>query len=242
MMPVINTFCFLICMRALDQLRQSVAYPNLNVKMMAHYAGLSSGPEGPTHHTNEDLGIVRSIPNISVLVPCDTIEARQAIRAALAHYGPVYVRLCRNPVPAVFDEPQPFGIGQGYELRPGADLTIIAAGLMVARALDAAEVLADQSIDARVIAMPSLKPIDRDIIEQAARETGAIVTAEEHNIYGGLGSAVAEVLVETVPVPMFRVGIQDCFAESGEYFEIMDKYGLSIEDIATAARNVLDRK
>lgn len=242
MVPVINTFSMLLSMRALDQMRQSVAYTRLNVKIMGHYGGYSAGPEGPTHHAIEDLGIVRSLPNMTVLVPCDATQARAAFAAAVTYDGPVFLRLCRNPVPAVYTQPRPFRIGEGYELHPGTDLTIIAMGVMVARALEAAEVLASQGIAARVIDMPSLKPIDRVIIEKAARETGAIVTTEEHNIYGGLGSAVAEVVVETVPVPMVRVGIPDCFAESGDYFELLDKYGLGISDIVGAARQVLERK
>ena len=242
MLPVVNTFAMLLTMRALDQLRQSVAYPQLNVKIMGHYAGLSAGPEGPTHHAIEDLGIVRSVPNLTILVPCDASEAKASFHAALAHQGPVYLRLCRNPVPAVLDAPRPFTIGAGYELHPGHDVTIIGIGVMVARALDAAEHLTGQGISARVVAMPSLKPIDRGLIEKAARETGAVVTAEEHNIYGGLGSAVAEVLGATCPVPMEQVGIADCFAESGEYFEIMDKYGLGVSDIVAACHRVLERK
>jgi len=242
MVPVVNTFSMLLSMRALDQIRQSVAYPKLNVKLMGHYGGYSAGPEGPTHHAVEDLGIIRSIPHTTLLVPCDATEARGAIRAALAFDGPVYVRLCRNPVPPVLAEPRPFEIGRGYEVRSGGDLTIVATGVMVARGLEAAEILASRGLDARVVAMSSLKPIDGAILEKAARETGAIVTAEEHNVYGGLGSAVAEVLVETVPVPMVRVGIKDCFAESGDYFELMDRYGLSVGDVVVAAERVLERK
>jgi len=242
MVPVVNSFSMLLSMRALDQLRQSVAYPRLNIKIVGHYAGYSPGPDGPTHHAIEDLGIIRSIPNMTLLVPCDATEAVEAFKAALTHQGPVYLRLCRNPVPPVLDSPRPFRIGEGYQLRPGSDLTIIAIGVMVARALEAAEVLAGRGTQARVVAMPSLKPIDRALIARAARETGAIVTAEEHNIYGGLGSAVAEVIVETAPVPMARVGIQDRFAESGEYGELLDEYGLSVDDIVAAAGEVLGRR
>ena len=242
MLPVVNSFSMLLTMRALEQLRQSIAYPNLNVKVMGHYGGLSAGPEGPSHHASEDLGILRSIAGLVLLVPADAGEAREAIKAALDYQGPVFVRLCRNPVPTVHTEPRPFEIGRGYELRSGRDVTIVAMGVMVARALDAVETLAETGIHARVVAMPSLKPIDRGIIVAAARETGAIVTAEEHNINGALGSAVAEVLGENLPVPLQRVGIDDCYAESGDYFEIMDKYGLGVADIVAAARKVLERK
>jgi len=242
MLPVVNTFSMLLSLRALDQIRQSVAYPRLNVKIMAHYGGLSAGPEGPTHHAVEDLGIIRSIPGLTLLVPGDACETRSAVAAALAFEGPVYVRLCRNPVPAVFDEPPSFRIGRGKELLPGNDLTIVAVGVMVARALEAANALRGKGVSARVLDMPSLKPIDRELLVKAARETGALVTAEEHNIIGGLGSAVAEVLVESAPMPMIRVGLQDCFAESGEYFALMDKYGLGVADIVHAAQKVLARK
>jgi len=242
MIPVVNTFSMLLSMRALDQIRQSVAYTRLNVKIMGHYGGYSAGPEGPTHHAIEDLGIIRSLPNMTLLVPCDATEARAAFHAAVASDGPCYLRLCRNPVPRVLEAPQPFVIGQGYQLRGGWDLTIVAMGVMVARALEAADLLSARGIDARVVAMPSLKPLDRALVERAARETGGIVTAEEHNIYGGLGSAVAEVVAETAPVPVERVAIRDCFAESGDYFELLDKYGLGVRDIEAAAERVLRRK
>lgn len=242
MIPVVNSFSFLLSKRSLDQLCQSVAYPRLNVKFMAHYGGYSAGPEGPTHHAIEDLGIIRTIPNMIVLVPSDSIETLQVIEAALTYDGPVYVRLCRNPVPSVPNKPDSFNIGQGYEVRFGTDLTIIAIGVMVVRALEAAIILESRGFNIRVIAMPSLKPIDKAIIEKAARETGAIVTAEEHNLYGGLGSAVAEVLVESIPVPMARVAIQDCFAESGEYFAIMDKYKLGVNNIVATTEILMKRK
>lgn len=242
MVPVVNTFSMLLSLRALDQIRQSVAYPRLNVKLVGHYGGYSAGPEGASHHAIEDLGIIRSIPNLVLLVPSDTTETKQAVRAMLAYGGPVYLRLCRNPMPPVYDQPHPFEIGRGYELRSGTDLTIIATGVMVARALEAAALLSQSGTEARVVSMPSLKPLDHAIIRKAARETGAVVAVEEHSIYGGLGSAVAEVLVETAPVPMERVGIRDRFAESGDYLELLDKYGLGVDDIVDAARRVGERK
>jgi transketolase len=240
--PVVNSFSMLLSLRALDQIRQSIAYPRLNVKIMAHYGGLSSGPEGPTHQACEDIGIVRSIPNLTVLVPCDATEAKQALRAAVDFDGPIYMRLCRNPVPRVHDEPHPFRIGEGYELLPGGDVTVVATGVMVARALDAAQMLSGEGVSCRVVAMPTIKPLDYALVERCARETGAVVTAEEHNVFGGLGSAVAEALVESLPVPMERVGIRDQFAESGEYFALMDKYGLAVTDVVAAVRRVLERK
>ncbi len=242
MVPIVNSFSMLLSMRALEQLRQSVAYTRLNVKIMGHYAGLSDGPDGPSHHAVEDLGIIRSIPNMTLVVPCDAAETAAAFKAAVAYEGPVYLRLSRNPVPPVAGKPPSFRIGQGYELRTGTDLTLIATGVMVDRALDAAEALATRGVQARVVAMPTLKPLDRTIVERAARETGAVVTAEEHNVIGGLGSAVAEALVETVPVPMARVGLQDRFAESGDWNELLDKFGMGVADIVAAAEQVLRRK
>ncbi|MGQ9684181.1 MAG: transketolase family protein [Anaerolineae bacterium] len=242
MVPVVNTFSMLLSMRALDQLRQSVAYPRLNVKIMGHYAGYSAGPEGASHHAIEDMGIIRTIPNMTLIAPCDVNEAKEAFKAAVLHDGPVYLRLSRNPVPQVFESPRAFRIGEGYEMRAGSDLTFITTGIMLVRALDAAEELAQRGIEARVVAMPTVKPLDRALVERAARETGAIVTAEEHNIINGLGSAVAEALVETVPVPMERVGIADVFAESGDYFELLDKYGMGVPNLVAAAERVLRRK
>jgi transketolase len=242
MTPLVCSFSMLLSLRALDQLRQQVAYPQNNVKVMAHYGGYSSGPEGPTHHAIEDLGIIRSIPNIKILVPCDAEETKAALRTTVDTPGPVCLRLCRNQVPHIDGKPGTVEMGKGYRLREGNDLAIIAIGVMVSRALDAADQLATDGIECQVIAMPSLKPIDTDLIVEAARQTGAVVTAEEHNIYGGLGSAVAEVLVEHAPVPMKRVGIQDRFAESAQLFELLDKYGLAVGDIMAACTETLARK
>ena len=242
MIPLVCSFSMLLSMRALDQLRQQGAYPRQNIKVMAHYGGYSSGPEGPTHHAIEDLGIVRSVPYITILVPCDAEETKKALRVTVDTPGPVFLRMSRNPVPGVEGKPDEFQVGKGYHLREGRDVAIIAMGVMVSRALDAAERLAEEGISCQVVAMPSLKPIDTALIVETAQQTGAIVTFEEHNIYGGLGSAVAEVLVENMPVPMQRVGIQDCFAESAQYFELLDKYGLGVDDAVAACRKVLARK
>ena len=242
MIPLVCSFSMLLSLRALDQIRQQAAYAKNNVKIMAHYGGYSSGPEGPTHHAIEDLGIMRTLPNMKILVPCDAEETEAALRTAVDTPGPVFLRMSRNPVPRVPGKPGKVEFGKGYRLRHGGDLAIIAIGVMVSSALDAAEELAKEGIECQVIAMPSLKPIDVDLIVEAARQTGAVVTAEEHNIYGGLGSAVAEVLVEHAPVPMKRVGIQDQFAESAEFFELLEKYGLSAADIVAACRETLARK
>lgn len=242
MIPLVCSFSMLLSLRALDQTRQQVAYAKNNVKIMAHYGGYSAGPEGPTHHAIEDLGIIRSIPNITILVPCDAEETKAALRTTLETPGPVFLRMSRNPVPYVEGKPGKVEVGKGYRLREGKDLAIIAIGVMVSRALDAADELAADGVECQVIAMPSLKPIDEGLIVEAVRQTGAIVTAEEHNIYGGLGSAVAEVLAEHAPVPMKRVGIQDRFSESAQFFELLDKYGLSVGDIVAACRETLARK
>ena len=242
MMPVVCSFGVFLSMRASEQFRQMIAYTNLNVKVMGHYGGLSDSHDGPTHQTTEDLGIIRSIPNTTLIVPSDGKEVRGALKAAFDHRGPVYLRLCRNPMEEVPVDNREFVIGRGYEVSPGKDVTVIAIGIMVGRAAEAALRLKEEGVSCRVLAMPSLKPIDRSLIAKAARETGAIVTAEEHNIYGGLGSAVAEVLVEEFPVPMERVGIQDVFAESGTYDGLLEKYGLGVSHIMDKARAVIRRK
>jgi transketolase len=242
MMPVVCSFGVFLSMRAAEQFRQMIVYTNLNVKVMGHYGGISDSHDGPTHQTTEDLGIIRSIPKTTLIVPSDGKEVRGALKAVFDHRGPVYLRLCRNPMLEVPSENREFVIGKGYEVVPGKDVTVIAIGIMVGRAAVAALKLREEGISCRVVAMPSLKPIDRPLIAQAARETGAIVTAEEHNIYGGLGSAVAEVLVEEWPVPMERVGIQDVFAESGTYDGLLEKYGLGVSHLVDMVKKVKGRK
>ena len=242
LMPVVCSFGVFLSMRAVEQFRQMIAYTNLNVKVMGHYGGMSDSHDGPTHQTTEDLGIIRSIPNTTLIVPSDGKEVKGALKAAFDHKGPVYLRLCRNPMLEVPSDHREFAIGKGYEVFPGSDVTVIAIGIMVSRAAEAALRLKDDGISCRVVAMPSLKPIDRSLIVKAARETGALVTAEEHNIYGALGSAVAEVLVEEFPVPMERVGIQDVFAESGTYDGLLEKYGLGVSHIIDKVKRVIRRK
>lgn len=242
MLPVVNSFSVFLSMRAVEQFRQEIAYTNLKVVVAGHYGGVSDSHDGPTHHCTEDLGIIRSIPNTTLIVPSDGLEVRGVLKAAFDYNGPVYLRFCRNPAIEVSTGNDEFTIGAGYEVLPGTDVTIIGVGIMVGRAALAAEELNKHNISCRVVAMPSLKPIDRSLIAKAAMETGAIVTAEEHNIYGGLGSAVAEVLVEEAPVPMERVGINDTFAESGTYEELLERYGLGISHIMEAVRKVMNRK
>jgi transketolase len=242
MMPVVCSFGVFLSMRAVEQFRQAIAYTNLNVKVMGHYGGLSDSHDGPTHQTTEDLGIIRSIPNTTLIAASDGREVRAILPAIFDHRGPVYLRLCRNPMFEVPVENRDFAIGRGYEVCPGREIAIIGAGIMVGRAVEAAARLGGEGISCRVIAMPSLKPIDRSLIVKAARETGAIVTAEEHNIYGGLGSAVAEVLVQEFPVPVEMVAIRDVFAESGNYDGLLEKYGLGVSNIVEKVKTAMRRK
>lgn len=240
--PFANTFSFLACLRAGDQVRSLVAYSRLNVKVAAGYGGLSDSYDGPTHQSVFDLAIMRAMPNMTVMVVADAVEARKAVFAAAEHEGPVFLRLSRAEAPVIFDESCEFEIGKANVMREGRDITIIATGVMVGRALEAARSLEASGIDAGVIEVHTLKPLDDDTILEAARITGAVVTAEEHSIIGGLGGAVAELLGRRCPVPLEMVGIQDTFAESGGYEELLEKYGLGVSHIVKAAERVLARK
>lgn len=238
-----SSFAMFAAGRAFEQIRNSIAYPHLNVKIAASHAGVSVGEDGATHQCCEDIGIMRTIPGMVILNPADAPEAKAAVRAAASYDGPVYLRLGRLAVPVFNDENVDFTIGKGKVMREGTDVTIIATGLEVNEAMMAAETLAAEGIDARVVNMATIKPMDKDIILQAAAETGAIVTAEEHNIIGGLGSAVAEVLVESgKPVPMLRVGVEDTFGRSGPALELLDLYGLTAPHIAEKVKAVLALK
>lgn len=237
--PFASTFAMFAAGRAFEIIRNSICYPKLNVKICATHAGITVGEDGASHQALEDLACMRAIPNMVVINPADAVSAEQAIFAIGEYNGPVYVRLGRAAVPVIYDANSfRFEIGKGIELRPGKDAAIIATGIMVAEALQAREMLENEGIQARVIDIHTLKPIDKEIITKAARETGAIVTAEEHNIIGGLGSAVAEVLVENSPVPMKRVGTRDTFGESGKPNELMIKYGLTAAHIVQAVKEV----
>jgi len=240
--PFTSTFAVFAVCRALDQIRNSISYPMLNVKIVATHAGITVGADGPTHQSVEDIAIMRAIPNMTVIVPADAVETKKALYAALAHNGPVYIRLGRAPAKEVIPLEASCKIGKSILLREGKDIAIIACGVMVEKALDAAEQLARKDISAKVIDMHTIKPIDKVAIIKAAEETGAIVTAEEHNVIGGLGSAVAEVLVNNKPVLMFQVGIKDTFAESGEPADLLEKYGLTDKDIVDSVLKVYDRK
>ena len=240
--PFASTFAVFATGRAYDQIRNSICYPCLNVKIAATHAGITVGEDGGSHQALEDINLMRGLPNMTVLVPADGPETTKAIRAAAEMDGPVYIRLGRSGVPVITDDATPFEIGKGLALKEGQDVTLIACGMMVAVALDAAEVLANDGISAAVIDMSSIKPIDRALIVEWAKKTGAVVTAEEHSIIGGLGSAVAEVLVEEALVPMERVGVEDVFGESGTGAALVEKFNLTKEHIAEKAKQAIGRK
>lgn len=238
--PFVSTFAMFAAGRAFEQIRNSICYPKLNVKICATHAGLTVGEDGATHQAIEDLSLMRSIPNMTVINPADDVETIAAIKAVAKMEGPCYVRLGRMAVERVNDpDKYKFEVGKGVKLADGKDVTIIATGIMVEAALEAKKILKDKNIDARVINIHTIKPIDKDIIVEAAKETGLIVTAEEHSIIGGLGSAVAEVVSEEYPVKVLRVGVKDTFGESGKPAELLKKYGLTAEDIANKVVNNL---
>ena len=237
-----SSFAMFAAGRAFEQIRNSIGYPHLNVKIGATHAGISVGEDGATHQCLEDIGIMRTIPGMVILNPADATESRLAVKAAIEHDGPVYLRFGRLAVPTIFGDDYKFEIGKGVELVQGTDVTIIGTGLLVPAAMEAAEILKEQGISARFINMATIKPIDKDIIVKAAKETGAIVTAEEHNVMGGLGSAVAEVLCESCPVPMLRVGTQDVFGKSGKPNTLLEMYGLDAKTIVEKAKAAIALK
>jgi len=240
--PFASTFAIFAVGRAWEQVRQSVAYPKANVKIVATHSGVTVGEDGGSHQSVEDIAIMRAVPNMTVIVPADGVETKKAIRAAAAYNGPVYVRLGRNKVPTLFDDSYEFAIGKGCQLRDGSDLTFVATGLMTAQAVAAAEILAGVGVSARVVHIPTVKPIDEELILAAARETGAIVTAEEHSVIGGLGGAVAELLGERCPVLLKRVGVQDRFGTSGKAEDLLKYFGLMPENLVEAAKELLGKK
>lgn len=241
--PFASSFAMFATGRAFEVIRNSVAYPKLNVKIAATHAGLTVGEDGASHQALEDISIMRSIPNMTVICPADGVEAKAAILAAADFKGPVYIRLGRSKVPTIFNEDDyKFEIGKGIEVSEGTDANIIATGIMVAKAIEAKEALKSEDINVRVINIHTIKPIDQNIIIDAAIETGCIVTAEEHNIIGGLGSAVAEVISENHPVPLKRVGVEDTFGESGTGDKLLEKYGLTSENLVEAVKNIIKKK
>lgn len=240
--PFINTFAVFMMLRAGDPIRSLIAYQKLNVKICGAYSGLSDSYDGASHHGNKDIAFFRTIPNMTVICPCDGVETEKAVRECLNIEGPVYLRLSRAEMPIIFDENYQFQIGKGAVLREGKDISIIATGLMVHKALEAAEILEKEGINAKVVNMHTIKPIDRKLIIDCAKDTGAIVTAEEHSIYGGLYGAVTEVLAGECPVISGRVGVEDTFTESGDYDNLLQKYGLSTEKIIYEVREVINKK
>ena len=225
--PFISTFAMFAAGRSFEQVRNSIGYPHLNVKIGATHAGISVGEDGATHQCNEDLALMREIPGMVVINPSDDIEAKAAVRAAYEHAGPVYLRFGRLAVPVINDRPDyHFEIGKGVVLKEGTEVTIFATGLCVSSALEAAEKLKEDGIDAEIVNIHTIKPIDRELVIASAKKTGKVVTAEEHSVIGGLGSAVAEVLSEEVPTKLLRIGVGDVFGESGPAKELVAKYGL----------------
>lgn len=241
--PFANTFAALLAKRALEQIRTCVAYGRTNVKLIAGYAGLSDFKDGPTHHSVTDLALMRAMPNLVVMVAADAVEVRKMVPVLAEYNGPVYLRVSRAEVPVIFDEAHQVEIGKGVTLRDGDDVTLIGTGSLLARCLEAADALAGKGINARLLEIHTLKPLDVALLQRAAEETGAVVTAEEHSIIGGLGGAVAEALSGCYPTPIERVGIADTFAETALDVEsLLDHYGMSVEHIIKAAQRALTRK
>ncbi|WP_434798044.1 transketolase family protein [Terrisporobacter vanillatitrophus] len=238
--PFASTFAMFATGRAFEVIRNSVCYPKLNVKICATHAGITVGEDGGSHQSVEDISLMRSIPNMTVVVPADGVEAEKMIFAAAEFNGPMYVRLGRSAVPTIFEEDYNFEIGKGVVLREGNDATIIACGIMVNEAIIAADMLKEENINVRVINMSTIKPIDTQLIIKAAKETKAIVTAEEHSIIGGLGSAVSEVVSENHPTIVKKVGVNDIFGESGTPNELLEKYGLTAKNIVEKVKEALN--
>ena len=230
--PFASSFAMFAAGRAFEQVRNTIGYPKLNVKIGATHAGISVGEDGATHQCNEDIALMRTIPNMVIINPADDVEAKAAVQAAYEHVGPVYLRFGRLAAPVINDNPDyKFELGKGVTLREGKDITIVATGLEVGFALEAANKLAEEGIDARVINIHTIKPIDQDILIKAAKETKKIFTVEEHSVIGGLGSAVCDVLAEHAPAPVYKMGMKDCFGESGPAVELLHKYELDAEGI-----------
>ena len=240
--PFASTFAVFAPGRSFDQIRMSIAYSRLNVKLVVTHGGISVGEDGASHHSVEDLALIGSLPGFTVIVPADAIETAQAVRTAAASNGPFYIRLCRPKLPLVYNQVYRFELGKAVTMRQGKDATIIAIGVMLSPALDAADNLSRQGIDCRVLNMPTLKPVDEAAITEAAGDTGAIVTAEDHLEHGGLGSIISQVVVRRHPVPMEFVAVKDTYAKSGKATELLQRYGLTAKDIEQAVREVIKRK
>ena len=239
---IVSSFAMFAAGRAFEQIRNSIAYPHLKVIIGATHAGISVGEDGASHQCCEDIALMRSIPGMTIINPADETEAKKAVFAAIEADGPVYMRFGRLAVPVIFDEDYKFEIGKGVELKEGNDVTIIATGLMVNEALEAYELLKAEGINARIINMATIKPLDNDIVLKAAKETGAIVTAEEHSVIGGLGSAVSELLSENYPVPVVKLGVNDTFGHSGPAPKLLDEFGLRAVNIVEKAKKAISMK
>jgi len=242
MIPVVSTFALFLALRAGDPVRSLVGYNSLNVKIAGGYAGLSDFADGASHQAVEDMAVMQAIPNIKVLCPSDITTTAKAVKTMLEYQGPVYLRLSREAISKEYDDNINFEIGKGITVNDGDDVTIIACGIPMRFARIAVEELKEKGINVRLIDMPTVKPLDAELITKAAKETGAIVTVEEHNIFGGLGSSVASLICETNPVPVVKVGIPDKFGESGKYEEILKRAGISVEDIVEAAEKSIKLK
>ena len=239
---IVSSFAMFAAGRAFEQIRNSIGYPHLNGVIGATHAGISVGEDGATHQCCEDIALMRTIPGMTIINPADATEAKKAVFASIENDGPVYIRFGRLAVPIIFDDDYNFEIGKGVELKEGNDVTIIATGLMVAEAMEAYELLKAEGINARIINMATIKPLDKDIVIKAAKETGAIVTAEEHSVIGGLGSAVSEVLCEECPVPVLKLGVNDTFGKSGPAVQLLDEFGLRAKNIAEMAKKAISLK
>ena len=235
--PFASTFAVFAAGRAFEQIRNTVCYPKLNVKIAATHAGITVGPDGGTHQSIEDIALMRSLPNMVVLNPADDVETKAIINAAAEYYGPVYIRLSRMPVPTIHNENYKFEIGKGEVLKEGSDVAIIATGIMVEKALRAAEKLKAEGINATVVNIATIKPLDKELIVKVAKETGKVVTVEEHSVIGGLGSAVCEVLSQELPTKTKIMGVKDTFGQSGTPDELLKHYGLTVEDIVKTVKS-----
>lgn len=241
--PFVSTFAMFAAGRAFEQVRNSIGYPHLNVKIGATHAGISVGEDGATHQCNEDIALMRTIPGMTVIIPADDVEAKAAVEAAINYEGPVYMRFGRLAVP-VFNDPETykFEIGKGIKLRDGNDITIVATGLMVYEAIEAAKTLAQEGIEATVINIHTIKPIDKDIIIEAAKKTNLVLTVEEHSVIGGLGEAVCDVLCENYPTKVVKIGVNDVFGHSGPAVDLLKQFGLSAENIVKTAKEAVKAK
>ncbi len=239
---ICSSFAMFAAGRAFEQVRNSIGYPHLNVIIGATHAGISVGEDGATHQCCEDIALMRTIPGMTIINPADATEAKKAVKAAMELDGPVYMRFGRLAVPVIFGDDYNFEVGKGVQLKDGNDVTVIATGLMVNEALGAYELLKNEGINARIINMHTIKPLDKEIVLKAAKETGAIVTAEEHSVIGGLGSAVSETVCEEYPVPVVKLGVYDIFGHSGPAVKLLDEFGLRAVNIAEKAKKAIELK